>query len=214
MVRFRRRFVFLRGSNYRLRGRQYRVGSSDARTLKLLAEIYDSCSACTDRSWPFQLRSQIRRIQRLSARRLLNWVAERTDDPTLRVLAIWLRGRCGGSLGTSSLARFSTHPDDQTRKEVARCLKRMGAWVQLREMADHDANPRIRRMATAQPPKPFRRRLADFSNRFPRQEIRSIKRRLFVSPEADVGQGRPPKSRWIIRMVLERIHRIVAGESR
>jgi hypothetical protein len=145
---------------------------------------------------------------------VLTLVVERTDDPTLRLLAIWLRGRCGGSLGTPILAKFSTHPDVQTRKEVARSLKRMGAWDQLREIATHDANGRIRRIATTQPSKPYRDRLASFSRHMARVEIASVKRHLLASPTIDVGHGRAPKSRWVIRMILERIHRIVAGDSR
>lgn len=216
MVHLRPRFGFPANSDYRfrLRGRRYRVGSSGNRTLKLLTELYGSCSMCTDPSWPIRLRKRLRQIESLNSRSVLSLVVERTDDPTVRLLAIWLRGRCGGSLGTSTLAKFATHPDDQTRKEVARALKRMGAWVQLREMADNHTSERIRRMATSEPLRPYCGRLADFSSHFPRIEVPSVKLPLFVSTELDVGQGRPPKSRWVIRMILERIHRIVAGQSR
>ncbi len=215
MVRLRPRFGFPAKSEYRfrLRGRRYHVGSSGIRTLKLLAQIYDCCSTCADQSWPFGIRDRIRQLQALHSRSLLSLVVERTDDPTLRVLAIWLRGRCGGSLGTSSLARFSSHPDDQTRKELARALKRMGAWVQLREMADNDPSARVRRMAATRPSRPYPRRLADFSSHCFRREATSVRRGLVVSPGLHIGQGRPPKSRRLIRMVLERIHGMVAGPS-
>ena len=216
MVHCRPRFGFpaKRDFCFRLRGRRYCVGSSGKRTLKLLTEFYGTATACADPSWPFPLREKIRQVQALNWRSVLSYVVQLTHDPTLRLLAIWLRGRCGGSLGTSSLARFAAHRDDQTRKEVARALKRMGAWVQLREIADNDTSERIRRMATMQPLRPYRDRLADFSNRLPRLEVTSVKRPLFLSPELDVRQGRPPKSRSVIRMILERIHRLVAGQLR
>jgi hypothetical protein len=216
MVHFRPRIGFPANGDYtyNLHGRRYRVGSSGSRTLKLLTEIYDSCAACADQSWPFSVRKQIKQVQDLNASALLCLVVERTDDPTVRILAIWLRGRCGGSLGTASLAKFAHHPDDQIRKEVARALKRMGAWAQLREMAENDTSERIRRMATSEPSRPYRDRLSDFSRRFPRVNVASVKQPLFVSPQLELGQGRPPKSRSVIRMILERIHRIVAGQSR
>lgn len=216
MVRLRAPFGFPthHGCRFRLGGRRYYVGSRGIRTLRLLAEFHDSWSTCADRSWPFRLRNQIRKAPTISARSVLSLVVERTADPTLRVLAIWLRGRCGGSLGTASLAKFSTHPDDQTRKEVARALKRMGAWVQLRPMAECDPNPRIRRIATIQASRAYGLRLTDFSSHFPKREVRSVQRELVVAPELDLSQGRPPKPRWVIRGILERIHHLVGGHSR
>ena len=169
MVRFRRRFGFPANRDYcfRLRGRRYRVGSSGIRTLKLLTKIHDSCATCRDLSWLFRLRNHIREVQALHSRSVLSLVVERTEDPTLRLLAIWLRGRCGGSLGTSSLAKFATHPDEQTRKEVARALKRMGDWVQLRELADDEPNARVRRMATPRPTRSYLQRYPISRNIFP-----------------------------------------------
>lgn len=215
MVRFQPRFGFpaKRHYRFRLRGQQYRVGPSGVRTLKLLAEIYGACSASTNPSWPFRLRNKIRQVQALNSRSVLSYVVESAGDPVLRLLAIWLRGRCRGSLGTSSLALFATHPDDKIRKEVARALRRMGAWVQLREMADNDTSERIRRMATAEPLRPYRDRLAEFSGHFAHFEVPSVSFPLFVSPEVDVRQGRPPKPGWVIRVILERIHRLITGRS-
>ena len=40
------------------------------------------------------------------------------------------------------------------------------------------------------------------------------KAQLVISPALDVSRGRPPKPRWLIRMVLERIHRLVTGSAR
>jgi hypothetical protein len=43
-----------------------------------------------------------------------------------------------------------------------------GTWAPLREMAEHDPDPRIRRMAAAQPARPHRQRLAECMQRVSR----------------------------------------------
>jgi hypothetical protein len=216
MARNKPRFGFpvKRGYQFRLHGQPYVVGASSIRTLKLLADIYRACVTCDDGSWPFRLRPQIRQVQAIEATPVLCLVVERTDDPTLRILAIWLRGRCGGSLGTASLAEFATAADDRTRKEVARALKRLGAWAPLREMAEHDPDPRIRRIATARPARPYRQRLAEYTQRVSRVSAATGQQPLVVAPDLDLSQGRPPKSRSFIRAILERIHRLVTGQKR
>lgn len=197
---------------FRLRGRRCRVGPSGLRTLTLLLEIYESCATCEEVSWSVRIREQVRQVQALSAKSVLCHVIECTDNPTLRILAIWLRGRCGGSIGTTSLVKFVSHPDEVTRKEVARALKRMNAWTQLGKIADGDASARIRRIATVQPPRAYKDRVADFSKHIARLEVRPVRRPLILSPELQVGQGRPPKTPAYIRMLLNRIRCIVRGK--
>lgn len=127
---------------YRIRDKRYRVGLAGKQTLKLLTEIYFANRHTSGPYWLIPFRKQIREIQRINSRGILSLTVERTPDPKLRLLAIWLRGRCGGTLGTSILADYVTHLDPQTRKEVARALKRMSAWVQLRQLADTDRSIR------------------------------------------------------------------------
>lgn len=206
-------FPALRYYAFRLSGRWYRVDLSGVRTLKVLVEIYQASRVCEDYGWLFHLRSQIRQAQALNAPHVLSLVVESTPDPVLRVLAIWLRGRCGGSLGTTNLTKFSRHPDVQTRKEVVRALKRMEAWAQLREISTHDQNARIRRLAGARPSRPYRDRLTDFASRIARLDTAPVKPRLFVSPACALGPGRPPKSSTTIRLILERIRSVLSGGS-
>ena len=223
MARIQLRFGFpaKRGIEFRLHGQGYFIGKASMRTLKLLADIYGAWASADDGTWPFRLRPLIRQVQALDATPVRCLVVERTTDPTLRIMAIWLRGRCGGSLGTSSLAKFATAgespsrspEDDRTRREVARALKRMGAWAPLREMAEHDPDPRIRRIATAQPARPYRQRLAEYTRRVSRVSAATGKQPLVVAPDLDLSQGRPPKSQSIIRAILEHIHRLVTGQN-
>jgi hypothetical protein len=208
------RFGFPADRNYRVAvsGRRYRVGSSGKQTLDLLGEIYAAGVAGDERSWLLRLRPQIRQILRLKALVVLSAVAEHSDDPMLRLLAIWLRGHCGGTLGTSSLARFATLPDERTRREVARAFQRMGAWSELRAMLDGDASDRIRRMATPHTSQPFRQRLASLTNHGESLAVPPSTRSLVIAPDLEIGGGRPPRSPWIFRLILERIRRLVAAE--
>jgi hypothetical protein len=198
------------GYCFRIRSCGYRIGSDGVRTLKLLTEIYERRPLRAEADWLLRCRKQIRQLQAYDACGALSLVVARTHNPRLRVLAIWLRGRCGGTVGTSTLTTFCADPDDQTRKEIARALKRMGAWSHLRAMASSDANPRIRRIATDAPPPPFALRMSDLLQHFTEQELVTPSNKVFVAPDLEEGHGRLPKSQAMIRVVLERIRDILA----
>lgn len=181
-------------------------------TLGLLLKIYRASQASTDIRWALAVREEVRRIKSLNARWVLSLVIERTPDPRMRVLAIWLRGRCGGYIGTSILADYASSPDFQTRKETARALKRMSGWTHLAKMAASDPDARIRRIATPAPAKPYSSRLAKFSSNIHPVAVSTERRHLWVLPCLRIGEGKPPKSVTAIRAILERIHRLVTGQ--
>lgn len=214
IIRPRFGFPVKRDYGFRLRGRRYWVGAAGVRTLKLLACIYRACVTSDDRNWPLRLRRQIRKVEMLDATPVLCFVVERTRNPLLRILAIWLRGRCGSALGTASIVRFANDPDEATRKEVARALRRMQAWGPLQEMADVETNPRIQWLATVHASKPYAQRLANFTKRVACLPTTPSGQPLFVSPELDLSQGHPPKPASFIRMILERIHRLLTGQKK
>ena len=192
---------------FRLGDRKYFVGAGGVRTLRLFAELCYA-PAATDPLWLVRRRTQIRMIQRLNRRALLSLIVQSTENPTLRVLAIWLRGRCRGSLGARMVASFSAAPDAVTRKEVARALKRMGAWAPLERIAAEDPNPRIRRIATLDPPREHADRLAKFLRHSHRLDVAPRPTTLIVACEQ--SKGRPAKPSWRIAAVLERIRMLVS----
>ncbi len=196
-------------------GRKHRVGHSGVRTLQLLGKIHATHSQRSDPGWLLPYRSRIRELwMSLGSRSVLGLVVERTDDPVLRLFAIWLRGRCGGHLGATSIARYWNHPDETTRKEVARTLKRLELWSHLRRMAELDQNERIRRIATTGPTRSFRERLSRFSRGTQQLPSQPINHPLVVSPYLSIDQAHPPKSALIIRMILGRIRQLVSAHSR
>lgn len=195
---------------FKLNGRRIRVQNSGVETLKLLLNIRDRL--CQSDCSPVRVRELVKRVEYLDCRHVLAHVIERTSDPGLRTLAIWLRGRCRGKVGISGINAFRDDVRFQTRKEVARALQRMGAWSELREMAATETDPRIKRVATVQPPKPYATRLANLTRHLSKRIGRRSPRELFVSPEVDFEHGRPPKSVQLIRMILKRIHTVLAGK--
>ena len=208
------RFPVFRDYRFRIGGKKCRLGRGGVRALTLLAHIVQQTPDRDDIAWLLPLRSHIRELERVNPRAALALVIERTDNERVRCFAIWLRGRCGGTFGTSSVSRFCTSSDRAIRKETARCLRRLGAWAELRNIAAGDPDPRIRRIATPSPSQPYAIRLATFSQHIPRRLTVRRKSELFVAPEVGVRQRHPPKPRWLIRMILERIHRLVTGSNR
>ena len=204
-------FTALCDHAYRVCRRRYGVVATSTRTLRLLIDLYVSHYTREDQGWLLPLRDRIRQPPAVGATQTLGSVIKSTQDPVLRVLAIWLRGRCGRSAGTRLLTKFSKHPDFQTRKEAVRALRRMEAWALLREIAKNDSNARIRRLATPGPSRSYRDRLSVFASHVTRLEIEPAKGPLFVSSTFDPAQGRQPKSSSTIRAILERIRRTLSG---
>ena len=199
------------GYRFKLSGRQFRVTEDGARTLERLRQIYGECCISSDCAWAIRTRPIIREIQASHQVAVLTSVVDRTPDPVLRIIAIWLRGRCRGTLGTKILAKCAKHPDFHTRKETVRALKRMSAWSILDDIANSDDNERIRRMATCQPARPISQRIADFTLNLARIPSSATKRRLYVSSKLDITRRKPPKSLATIRNILRRIHLLVSG---
>ncbi len=115
-------------------------------------------------------RPMVREMMQSPPRALLIYVAATATNPTVQRAAIWLRGRCRGSLGTATLARLWMSADVGLRKEVTRAFKRMEAWDYLRVIETSDPNPRIRRLANQPTPRAFPVRLARFLARIKRRE--------------------------------------------
>lgn len=212
MIRKRYLIGFPINSNHRFRlgGHRYPVGVKGVRTLTLLLRIYERFAISSGPERLHGVRGEVREVQLLRSTAVLSHVVACTSDPAVRIISIWLRGRCGGTIGTSVVARFSTAPDQQTRKEVARALKRMSAWGQLANMATNDRCERVRRIAATPPSRPFGERLAAFSMHASHLEGSSNAAPMFISPGFEWGQGQPPKSPSVIRTILQRIRQLVA----
>lgn len=208
-------FGFTNKANRQFRiGRQrFRIGPRGAQTLKHLVSIYELCQTTGDRNCLIRVRPLIRDTERLNSGATLSLVVSQAKDPALRILAIWLRGRCGGTLGTKIVSRFANDLDFKTRKEVARALRRMSGWQTLDEMAADDPIKRIRNMATCKPARPIVERIARFMNHVSRRSVPPAKKDVFVAANVDYRHGKPPKSAELIRVILQRIRRLLNGHA-
>jgi len=159
------------------------------------------------------LRKEFRAIQRNCPVTGLVWCVERGDTDTLR-LAIWLLGRVGNRYATSVVAAQSRDDDVRIRKVAAKALRRMEAWAELREIAVREDDPVVRRIAMSAetPPREFSERMGTFLD----NDVEVVETPDEASPGAKslyvnttIGDGTPPKSRWYIRLILERIRWLV-----
>jgi len=199
---------------FRLSGKRYQVRPEGLTTLKLLAKILAHCRRSPNQNWAIRIRPLVQEIERLDATPTLCLVALRASDPTIRNLAIWLRGRCGGHIGSSTIATFASDPNFSTRKEVARALKRMAAWPALKSMSQNDPAERIRKLATCDPSRPITQRVANFKKHVsPGRSHPPQKRSLFTRPDVDLSERTPPRSIIAIRLILRRIARLVGRQT-
>ncbi len=133
-------------------------------------------------------------------------------DPELTRLAIWLMSRMHRRDAIPEINPFGSHVNVRLRREVARGLFRLGAWAELRAIAQHDPDPRVQRLVVGLPVDSFENKFARFarsqdSDRTPPLGV-STPTWLLREP---VGGSRPPKAPELIRAILERIRKLVRG---
>jgi len=136
---------------------------------------------------------------------LLGYIVEKTDSAHIRRLAIWLLGRCRSTIATESVAAWAEDSDPKMRREVARALRRMQGWSELRKTAETEQDPAIRRMATQQAPKNYSVRLQAFMGNVAVRPVPTSRQPLIITEHCDLAAGRPAKPPWVIRYLLERI---------
>jgi len=159
------------------------------------------------------LRNDFRAIQAKRPIPGLVWCVKHGDSATRR-LTVWLLGRIGNRCTTSVVSALSDDGDVRVRKEVAKALRRLTAWAELREIAAREDDPVVRRFATQAevPPREFSERMtrfldSDVENVGQPDGTVSGARPLHVN--TTIGGGSPPKSRWYIRLILEHIRWLV-----
>lgn len=217
------RIVFRKGVVFKLGGVAYRLGSHDLEMLQLLRLLVRAQTANPDLGWLLPFRDQIRAATARRCQASMTMVALLTPDPRERRLALWLRGRCGGSIGAWQLYQLAVRGNLETQRDVARALQKMGAWAQVRALAQLTELARRWPRFVSQPPaRDFQSRLDLYLAKVPELEIPGT-----VVGGADLSPvcapqacpagtmkwgGKPAKPAWLIRLVLDRIRFLVSGE--
>ena len=203
------RVVAFRSDTFRLGGTKYRVSADGVAAVKLLNAIVEASASGHSL---FRFRPQLRTLRNSNCRALLCHVATITRDQKIRLIAIWLRSNCPGTIGIEAIARFSDAKEERIRVAVAKALQRMSGWSVLREM-QHDPSPRVRFLAAPQISRPFNDRLDRFSHSVePITSGSKQSRELYVSPDCELQNPITLRTRNMIRRVLERIRALVRSQ--
>ena len=195
---------------FRIEKRLYRVNPDGAEALSILSEIHTASLTAKDRYWALRLRQHIRRIEFLNCRAIMSHVIKMTRDDRMRLLAIWLRGRCGGYIGTSSVAEYASSTCFEIQKESVRALQRMSGWADLRQIADSAENLRIRNLAKQRTAKPLNDRINSLLRNMRPIPQGSKNKELWLLPGLALGFT-TPKTIETIRRILLRIKHLVSN---
>jgi hypothetical protein len=192
------------GYRFRIKSQLFRVNVDGVEVLSILTEIYNASLSGRNNYWVLRWRKQIRRIEILNVRSVLSHVIHKTPSERMRTLAIWLRGRCGGYIGTSLIAYYAHSTNFQTQKESVRALRRMSGWSHLREIAKSATNSRIRNLATQRAGSPLGDRLSRVLTNFRAIQTSPQRQEVWTQPGLRLTRT-PPKTVAAIRRILERI---------
>jgi hypothetical protein len=112
--------------------------------------------------------------------------------------------------GTKRLAKYLGSTDFQTRKELARAFKRKHAWAEIRALLKNERDARIIRLATGERQQAFDARLRNYTKSTSVSSVQPPSRTPYLANGVDLSSGAQAKSRTLIRIILERIHRLVS----
>lgn len=199
------------GLMFQVDGTGYRFHAGDIQLLNLLATILASRPRDPDPYWLLPFREHVRHVP---AGVVLAYAAQRTNHPALRCLAVWMRGRRGGTIGTPVIASLYHTTDFTLRKEVVRALQRMHAWAPLRRIELCEQEPRIRQLARQRPARAYRGRMDRFLQQVAPCKAPLGSSTLHEQADLNLHGGLPPRTPAFIRSILERIRQLVRGERR
>jgi hypothetical protein len=124
-------------------------------------------------------------------------------------VCIWLLGRCGNRYHSYPLSEICRDQPTQTRKHLAKALRRLEEWWLLEELAKlYPYDKRLQRLAmSAISRRPFRERLTQYARSVDDShagEVKTPSQMPFWASEQS-WERTPPKSLELIRRILRRI---------
>lgn len=183
---------------------RYRFGSSGAEQL-----INDMVRSVGEGQSLFRFRERVRALRTQRCNAALSYLIEIAPVQQSRLFAIWLRGRCGGYIGTGVLERYAFDDDERIRRAVAKALQNMSGWSILSKMARNDPSPRVRRLASPPLRQSFNDRLNRFSGDLSPIKISSSPASFYLSPDVRLRHPVLAKSAEAIRRILSHIKLLV-----
>ena len=168
---------------FRVHRRWYRVGTEGVKAVTLAAEILRLVES---RQSLLPLRARIRAMRMKDCKAALAHLVQATPDRRLRLIAIWLRGQCGGYIGAEIIANFARDDDERTRVAVVKALQRMRDWNVLELVSVNDASERVHRLALPRVPRNFTTRLHKYAENVSPIAVCPRPRFLYLSPLLDL----------------------------
>lgn len=194
------------------------VGKSGMRALWLVAKVVALKNDNDDCWWTIKCRPD-RMLQnllsdhsicRIRVRGGLGVIVRNTKSDSVRAIAIWMCGLCAGMDRIEDVAKFRNHHDWRMRKEVIRALGRMKGWSHLRELEEHDAEPRNRLLAAQKSPEKFDTRFSRFARNLAARKIPNGDRKsIWIHKSVKFRMDFYPKSVELIRYYLKRIRKVL-----
>ncbi len=187
-------------------GRLFRIGYSGVGAVVLAVELLERRR--NGQSLIPEL-EKIRSLKSSSCKLGLCCLIANTPNYDLRIIAIWLRGLCGGYVGSQIIAKFAQQGDEITRRVSTKAMQRMAVWSELDLIAQNDSSDRVRRLAASRPARRFTDRLSRFTENIEAIPYSPKQKDLFWSSLIDLDGPIRTKSVEFIRQVLRRIHKLV-----
>jgi len=202
-------FPLIPGAKFQLDGNDYCLMKADIEALGLLAKIRSAWPTAANVYWLLPFRDVVRQCR---GGTMFAFAAKQTRDPATRCLAVWLRGRRGGKLGSPTIAALYRGGDATLRKAVVRALQRMHAWSALRRIEACEPELRIRRLARQKKPRAYTSRMTQFIERVTPCKSFAGETTLYEREGLELDAGLQPRPQSFFRIILERIRRLVRGE--
>ena len=155
--------------------------------------------------WLLRYRLHLQFLSQPVFRSLWNVVILECRDSQSLQVALWLRGRCGGTLGARMLAKSALWVNPRSQAEYARAFRRMGCWAQWRQLKQTHLIWLAPRFFAEPGKQAFARRLENFSRDVASRPMAGESRPLQLSEGTPSMNGKPAKPTWLIRLVLDRI---------
>ncbi len=197
--------------NYRFRVSDvsYRLGEVGTDTVKL---AFDALYLLKTESSPIVLRQLVRRSKYSGSPAALAHLIEMTPDRDLRLVAVWLLGLRGGTIGSKILAKFFPAADEPFRYVLAKAMWQMKAWHDLERLAKNDPSARVQRVAQHAPAVEFQTRLETYTSGIKVVKHHEPTIHQHFMARINFAESVQPKSATVIREILERIRTLVHGD--
>jgi hypothetical protein len=204
-------FSVVWGAMFVVDGDVFYFTATNIEHLELLAKIRAALPKAPSAFWLLPFRDLVRST---TAGAVFAYAAKYSRDPAMRCLAVWLRGRRGGKLGTPTIAALYWGSDAALRKAVVRALQRMHAWSALRRIEACEPEQRIRRLARQKRPRAYGSRMTQFIEHVTPCKSFAGETALYEREGLELDSGLQPRHRSFFRTILERIRRLVRGEGK